>query len=80
MTGFQTISNYIRTVGKSEGRKPFTFAEDDPPYVKTRRKESIDQIRNHRQTNISKEHGLLFVVIVASAIIPIVNVIKPSLI
>jgi hypothetical protein len=75
MTRFQTFLNYFR--GKPE--PPFTFEKDDPPYVQTRLKTTIDRNLQDKVSHIWKEHNLQFIIILASAIIPIVNVaIHPS--
>jgi hypothetical protein len=76
MTRLQTFLNYFR--GKPE--PPFTFEKNDPQYVQTRLKTSIDRNLQDKVSHIWKEHNLQLIIILASAIIPIINVVRhPSL-
>jgi hypothetical protein len=70
MTHFQAFLNHFR--GKPEPL--FTFEKDDPPYVQTRLKTIIDRNLQDKVSHIWKEHNLQLIIILASAIIPIVNV------
>jgi hypothetical protein len=78
-THMKRLRDFIRNILKHEGPKLFMCENDDPPYVKNRLTYAIQDFQKSKSSSINREHDLQFVVIIASAIIPIANVsIMPS--
>jgi hypothetical protein len=71
MTG---LGDRIRNKLKFEGPKLFKYDENDPPYVKTRLNDAIQEMQKSKFSSLNREQDLQFIVIIASAIIPIANV------